>query len=184
MPIIETARLYLRSFTPTDLDDYHTQIYGDADVTRYLPGGAPRSRERTNEVLEFAMRHGQEHGFTLWAVINKTDGRFVGHCGLVYLRDSPEVEVAYALGKIWWGQRMAAEAAAACLRYGFEIGELEYILALAVPENTASQRVMQKIGMQHQGVTTQYYNTSLVLYRQERNLWKLEDSFYRVTEQG
>jgi RimJ/RimL family protein N-acetyltransferase len=146
MPIIETARLYLRSFAPTDLDDYHAHIYSDADVTRYLPGGAPRSRERTNEVLEFAMRHGQEHGFTLWAVINKADERFTGHCGLVYLRDSPEVEVAYALGKMWWGQGIAAEAAAACLHYGFEKAELDHILALAVPENTASQRVMQKSG--------------------------------------
>ena len=181
MDTIETNRLLLRTFTPTDLDDYHTTIYGDADVMRYLPGGVPRSQERTNEVLEFALRHGQEHGFTLWAVINKADNRFIGHCGLVYLRESPEVEVAYALGKVWWGQGIAAEAAAACLRFGFEQAALDQILALAVPENTASQRVMQKIGMKHQGITTNYYNTSLVLYRLGREQWKPDSNFYKVT---
>ncbi|MEZ4668871.1 MAG: GNAT family N-acetyltransferase [Anaerolineae bacterium] len=168
---IETPRLTLRSFQPDDLDVYHEQIYSDPDVMLYLPGGVPRSRERTNEVLEFTFKHEEEHGITLWAVINKEDNRFIGQCGLVYLKNSPDVEIAYALGKEWWGQGIATEAGAASLRYGFEVGGLPRILGLAVPANTASQRVMQKIGMQYQGETTQYYNTTLALYRIERDQW-------------
>ena len=181
MHMIETMRLYLRTFVPADLDDYHASVYGDADVMRYLPVGVPRSRERANDVLEFAVKHGQDHGYTLWAVINKATNQFVGHCGLVHLRESPLVEVAYALGKAWWGQGIAAEAAAACLRYGFETAELPQILSRAVPENTASQGVMQKIGMQLHGVTTEYYSASLVLYKLEREKWQADGSFYRLT---
>jgi ribosomal-protein-alanine N-acetyltransferase len=169
---LETERLRLRLFHPDDLDDYHRVIYGDPDVMVYMPGGVPRSRERTQAVLDFSVAHAQQHGFTLWAVVNKTDNTFLGHCGLVYLQDSPEeVELAYAFGKAYWGQDYASEAARAALRYGFEVAGLDCILALAVPDNIASQRVMQKAGMKPQGITHRYYNTDLVLYRLDRSEW-------------
>jgi ribosomal-protein-alanine N-acetyltransferase len=164
MTYIETVRLILRDFHPNDLTDYHAQIYSDPDVTRYLPGGQPRPIERTKLVLDFSIEHGREHGFSLWAVINKTDNRFVGHCGLIYIHNAPEVEVAYAFGKTFWGQGIGTEAARASLRYGFETAGLNQIIALAVPENIASQRIMQKIGMRPQGLTERYYNTNLALY--------------------
>lgn len=172
MNLLETERLRLRLFQPDDLDEYHRVIYGDAEVMIYMPGGVPRSLERTKVVLDFSIDHAQRHGYTLWAVVNKMDNIFLGHCGLVHLQDSPEeVELAYAFGKDYWGQGYASEAARAALRYGFEIAGLPYILALAVPENIASQRVMQKAGMNHQGITRRYYNTNLVLYRLDRAEW-------------
>ncbi|MBL8152539.1 MAG: GNAT family N-acetyltransferase [Anaerolineae bacterium] len=166
LSLLETPRLRLRSFLDSDLEDYYAQVYGDDVVMRYLPGGKARTREQTRAVLDFAVAHGQQHGFTLWAVIRQADGQFIGHCGLVYLRDSPdEVELAYAFGQPFWGQGYANEAAAAALRYGFEVGRLKTILALAEPENIASQRVMAKIGMTYQGITERYYQHALVLYR-------------------
>src|SRR5262245_38074517 len=120
MTLIETTRLRLRDFVPADLNDYHQQIYNDPDVTRFLPGGKPRPIERTKEVLDYAIEHGQKHGFSLWAIVNKADNQFLGHCGLIFLQDAPEVELAYALGKSCWGKGLASEAARACLRYGFE----------------------------------------------------------------
>jgi len=184
MYIIETARMYLRPFTPADLDDYYGQVYSDPDVMVYLPGGVPRTREKTNEVLEFSMQHGQEHGFTLWAAIDKASGQFMGHCGLVYLKGTPDVEVAYAFGKAFWGQGIATEAAGAALRYGFEVAGLDYIVVLAEPGNLASQRVMQKIGMFHQGMTNQYYHTPLVLYRLERSQWQPDAALFVVRKAG
>jgi RimJ/RimL family protein N-acetyltransferase len=177
---IETKRLLLQDFTPADLEDYHRQIYSDSDVTRYLPGGKPRPIERTQYVLNFSVEHAQKHGFTFWAVVNKASHQFMGHCGLIYLEESPEVEVAYAFGKAFWGQGIATEAARACLRFGFESAGLEQILALAEPENIASQRVMQKIGMQYQGTTHRYYNHILVLYHLNRADWTADDQFYHL----
>jgi RimJ/RimL family protein N-acetyltransferase len=184
MTRIETERLILRDFKSDDLQDYHQQIYSDADVTRYLPGGEPRPIERTRYVLEYSVEHGQKHGFTFWAVVNKATHAFMGHCGLVYLEEAPDVELAYAFGKAFWGQGIASEAAQACLRFGFETAGLEQILALAEPENIASQRVMQKIGMQHQGTTERFYNHTLVLYQLNRADWTAGDQFYQLDTTG
>jgi RimJ/RimL family protein N-acetyltransferase len=180
MPTLETARLILRPFTPADLDDYHAQIYSDPDVTRYLPGGQPRPKDRTQVVLEFAIEHGQQHGFTLWAVIDKASQEFIGHCGLIYMKNEVDVEVAYAFGKAHWGKGYAPEAAHAALRYGFETVGLDQIIAVAVPENTASQRVMQKIGMTSQGITDRYYDTRLALYTLDRADFNPGDSPYHL----
>ncbi len=182
MTMIETERLILRDFKPTDLPDYHREIYSDPDVTRYLPGGQPRPLDRTKFVLDYSIEHGQKHGFTFWAVIRKADQQFLGHCGLVYLQEAPEVEIAYAFGKAFWGQGIASEAGSASLRYGFETAGLERIIALAVPENLASQRVMQKLGMAHQGTTERFYEHLLVLYSLDRKDWHPDDAFYRVEE--
>jgi RimJ/RimL family protein N-acetyltransferase len=182
VPTLETVRLRLRPFTPADLDDHYTQIYSDPDVMHYLPGGVPRTRERTKDVVDFAIEHGAKHGFTLWAVVDKTNNHFLGHCGLVYLQNGVDVEVAYAFGKPYWGQGYASEAAHASLRYGFESAGLEQVIALAVPENSASQRVMQKIGMKHQGITDLYYNTTLALYTLRRADFQPGYEPYTVTK--
>ncbi|MBZ0280850.1 MAG: GNAT family N-acetyltransferase [Anaerolineae bacterium] len=174
MTHLETERLILRSFQPEDLNDYHQQIYSDPDVTRFLPTGKPRPIEKTKAVLDFSIEHETEHGFSLWAVIEKSSGQFIGHCGLVYLKGTPDVEVAYAYGKVYWGKGYASEAARASLQYGFETANLPYIVALAEPENLASQRVMQKIGMVHEGLTTQYYESPLEVYRITRDAWMKE----------
>jgi ribosomal-protein-alanine N-acetyltransferase len=179
---IETERLRLRGFQPGDLETYQATIYGDADVMRYLPGGQPRPIERTRDVLNFFIEHEQQHGFTVWAVVDKATGAFLGHCGLVYLNNDVEVEIAYAFGKAYWGQGFAPEAARACLRCGFEAAGLPYILAVAFPANLASQRVMQKIGMQYQGTTDRYYNAELVLYSASRDAWQPDSSPYKVKD--
>ena len=182
MLTIETARLILHPFVADDLDEYHAQIYSDAEVTRYLPGGAPRPREGTQKVLNFAIQHGEEHGYSLWAVIDKTSEVFLGHCGLVTLQNGVEVELAYAFGTAFWGQGYASEAGRASLRFGFEIAGLEQIIALAVPDNRASQRVMQKIGMHYQGMTDRYYDTPLILYSLPAAEFRVDDSVYAVWE--
>ena len=182
MPTIETARLILRPFVAGDLLQYHTQIYSDPDVTRYLPGGVPRPIERTRAVLEFSIEHGEKHGFTLWAVIDKSSGQLIGQCGLLYMQNALDVEIAYAFGKARWGQGYAAESGRACLRYGFESAGLSQIIAVAFPDNLASQRVMQKIGMTHQGLTDQYYNASLVLYTIQRADFQPDESPYTVRD--
>jgi ribosomal-protein-alanine N-acetyltransferase len=182
MAVIETERLMLRTFVMSDLEDYHIQIYSDPDVTLYLPGGVPRPIEGTQKVLEFAIQHAREFGYSLWAVVDKATMILLGHCGLVRLHNGVDVEVAYAFGKEFWGQGYASEAARACLRYGFEIAGLGQILALAVPDNRASQRVMQKIGMHYQGMTDQYYNTPLILYSLTRDDYRERQEMFEVRD--
>ena len=164
-PELETPRLRLRMFTAADLDAYHQRVYGGADVMRYMPGGRPRSRDDTERVLNYFIEYWNDHPLGVWAVIEKGSEEFIGHAGLLYFENQPEdVEVIYALGKAWWGQGYASEAARTCLRYGFETARLNRIYALAFPDNKASQRVMQKIGMRCEGLTSRHHNAELVCY--------------------
>lgn len=173
MPELETQRLRLRLFTPDDLDAYHERIYGDGEVMRYLPPGTVRPREDAERALTFFIEYWNDHAFGVWAVVEKASGAMIGQAGLLHFRDYPdEVEVLYALGKVWWGKGYAAEAGRASVRYGFE----ERIYAVAYPENKASQLVMEKIGMASQGLTSRYFGIEMACYVMMREEFYYRDS--------
>lgn len=136
----------MRRPSADDLDGYAT-AWADPDVVRYLPGGQPRTRERAEAGLRGFMRDWDEHGFGVWSLLLKPEERWIGYCGLRYLPESPEVELLYGLLPAWWGQGLTTEAARAAVRFGFDELKLGHIVALAVPENRASTRVMEHVGM-------------------------------------
>jgi RimJ/RimL family protein N-acetyltransferase len=87
----------------------------------------------------------------VWAVVERETDALIGHCGLRYLEDTSDVELLYGLGRRFWGRGVATEAGRASLGYGFEQAGLSRIVALAKPENAASRRVMEKLGMTFEG---------------------------------
>lgn len=167
MPPLETERLKLRPWSVDDADAYYAAILSDPDVMRYLPGGVPRPREAADRSIRWFNEHAEEHGFSLWAVEEKSTGALVGNCGLVYIPNvaGREVEVAYTLAKAFWGRGMATEAARASVQYGFEECKLKEIYGLAFPPNEASQNVLRKIGMTYEGMTDRFYNEHFACYR-------------------
>jgi ribosomal-protein-alanine N-acetyltransferase len=166
MPTIETPRLILRPFTLDDAAN-HARIYAKPEVTRYLSRGpflGEEAARRSRASLNLFIDHWKEHGFGVWAVIDRATGALIGQCGLKYLPDSPEVEILYALDTPYWGQGVATEAAAAALRHGFESTRLERIVAVAMPEHRRSHRVMEKLGMTYEGMVEVYGGIRAVLY--------------------
>ncbi|MFN8443394.1 MAG: GNAT family N-acetyltransferase [Caldilineaceae bacterium] len=148
---IETPRLLLRPLQLSDMDVYYERIYGDDEVMRYLPAGKAISRERfESRIPPFMMEPWNTRGFAPWVVINKADQEFIGHCGLNPWPNSDDIEVLYAFAKPWWGQGFASEAAKASVDYGFAQLGLSKIIAAAHIKNIASQRVIEKLGMQLQ----------------------------------
>ena len=124
-------------------------LYCDPEITKYIPD-APRSREEAREELEWHMHgHPRHPELGLWATIHKATGRFIGRCGLLpwAIDGADEVEVAYTIAREYWGQGLGTEAAQAILQYGFEKLNLSRMVCLIDPENTASQRVAEKMGM-------------------------------------
>jgi RimJ/RimL family protein N-acetyltransferase len=162
VPEIETSRLRLRAFSSGDLDDLDL-IFSDADVVKYLPGGKTRTRAETQMGLLHLIAEVKKHDFGLRAVVAKDLGKVIGYSGLMFLEKTGEIEVAYGLAKSHWGKGLATEAAGASLRYGFEELELERIVAVVDPQNVASQRVLEKLGMtyarngSHYGADLKYY---------------------------
>ena len=148
MKILETDRLILRRQTPDDLDALWA-LYTDPDVVRFIPD-APRSREEAREELEWHMNgHPRRPELGLWATIHNQTGAFIGRCGLLpwTIDGQDEVEVAYLLAKTHWGQGLASEAAQAILTYGFEQLGLSRLICMIEPDNLASIRVAERIGM-------------------------------------
>ncbi|NDJ20547.1 GNAT family N-acetyltransferase [Nostoc sp. B(2019)] len=179
MPEIETARLQLRPYTLKDLDEL-APILSNPAVMKYSPRGpipTEKLKEVTLEILEFFIAHWRQHGFGVWAVVEKATAKLIGHCGLNFLPNSPEVEVLYRLDQAYWNQGIASEATKASLRYGFEIVKLDHIVAITAPEHIASRRVMEKAGLKYEK-NAQFYNLDVVYYAISRSQWQSDDSFY------
>jgi ribosomal-protein-alanine N-acetyltransferase len=159
---LETERLYLRRPTLDDLPGL-IRIWGDPEVTRYLPSRRPIPLERTRVGLESFIRHWEMHGFGPWSLFHKPDAAWIGYAGLRYLPESLDVELLYALDRAWWGEGLTSEAARRAVQYGFERLALEKIVALAFPENLASIGVMKNAGMVYER-DTHLFGHDLVCY--------------------
>jgi GrpB-like predicted nucleotidyltransferase (UPF0157 family) len=152
----------VRPKTLADLD-FMDRLLGDPEVMRYVSGGVPQTREQTREGIVRNLETQRRRGFSVWLGVARESGEPVGDCGLYPLDRGPEVEVAYRLARPYWGKGYATEAAAAALRFGFDVVGLDEIVAVAYPENVASRRVMEKIGMRYEG-TGVYYGRTMVRY--------------------
>jgi RimJ/RimL family protein N-acetyltransferase len=170
MTTIETLRMVLR---PLNREDLHSlaQIYSDREVMRYRLFPQAASLKQTQESLESYIAHWEKHGFGRWAKIYKESQQLIGHCGLEYIASLGEVELNYLLSRQYWRQGLATESAVALLTYGFETLKLEKLVALAKPENLASLRVMEKIGMQYDK-NIQLYGVEWAFYTIKRHQWQ------------
>ena len=168
MQEIETARLYLRQFTPEDLDDLY-RIYSDPEIMKYLTG--VRTREATEIAIHTMLKRWEENNFGMWALVHKIDRKMIGRCGLNFVEKTAEVQLGYALDKVYWHQGLATEASLGSLNYGFQILNLERIVAIARPENIASQRVIQKVGIKYEK-NAHFYETDVVYYSLSRESYQ------------
>ena len=165
---VDRARLHLRPLHPDDAAEHHALVGSDPNVTW---NGKAITLEESRRVLEGRARHWDEHGFGMWAVLEKGTGRMLGHAGLQRLEETGEVEVAYYLGRPAWGKGYATEAGAAALGFGFEILSLPRVMAVVRPENHASQRVLAKLGLRHLR-DEPHYGFEVQLWGLDRNLYR------------
>ena len=163
VPRIETERLILRAFEEDDIGD--VAFFADPEVMRYIPRGAWKREEVGSIFPRMVARRREEWrnvGYGMWAVVLKKTGAVIGQCGLQRLDDGDEIEVYYLLDKPHWNKGIATEATLAALRFAKGLG-LKNIVAVAMPENGASKRVMQKSGMTHVG-RAYHYGLGVVKY--------------------
>lgn len=161
---ILTARLRLRPLHPDDVDALG-EVYLHPLVARWI---GPRTREDVAQEIALQVEHQAEFGWSFWAVEDRATGRLIGDCGLQPLEHhGPEVELGYDLHPGRWGRGLATEAAGAVMRQAFGPLGIERVMAVVKPEHTASQRVLEKVGLQRAG-TRRAYGESLLLYEARR----------------
>jgi len=153
-----------------DLNDLSI-IRSDPDVMRFIGTGEPQLRPRVKEILGDMLAGWKQRGFGRWAVILKEGNKLIGWCGLTFLEETPEVQIGYGIEKSYWGRGFSTEAALASLRYGFEVMKIDRIVGVAMAENVASRRVMEKIGMRYEKVG-HWYGAELVCYAISRNEYR------------
>ena len=154
MPLpLRTERLLLRPPVLEDLDAW-LAILRDAEEVWY--GAARSSEDDARASLMRHVIHHERYGWGICAAELRATGKVIGAAGITHMEDGPELEVGYRFRKEHWGQGLATEAAAASIAFGFgELG-LDRIVAVALPTNKASRRVMEKCGLSFVGVTEAY----------------------------
>jgi len=140
---LRTSRLLLRPWGDEDTAPF-VEMSSDPVVMEYLlPAGEAWAA--------WARAHWDEHGYGQWIVEIPGEASFIGVVGLAVVsyeaHFTPAVEVAWRLARPYWGRGYAAEPANAALDYVFEQLGLSEIVALTVPANQRSRRVMERLGM-------------------------------------
>jgi [ribosomal protein S5]-alanine N-acetyltransferase len=169
MQIAETERLILREMTVEDAEDLH-RIYSDAETMKFLGGKSASADERV-QIEEHIENYYKKYGFGLWATILKENNRLVGRCGLLFqeIEGAKDLEIAYLFDRDYWGKGFAAEAAEMLVELGFERFGFQRIVAHIDPQNTASIRVAEKVGLKYEGEIPQFKDFGKVsLYSLEK----------------
>jgi [ribosomal protein S5]-alanine N-acetyltransferase len=156
IPTLETARLLLRPFELADAPQVQ-RLAGAWEVANTMltlphpyPDGAAKRWIATHAK---AARKGK----ILNLAVCLKDGMLIGGVSLMgFDTDHRRGELGYWIGKEYWGQGYCSEAAGALVRFGFERLGLNRIYGQHMSRNAASGRVLQKIGLKHEGCLRQH----------------------------
>ena len=145
--ILQTERLFLREMKPADAEDM-LRLHSNEQVQKYTGEEIITSIEGIHHKIREKMNDYKVYGFGRWATLLKEENKFVGWAGLAFLPEFDEIDLGYRLLPEYWGHGIATEVSRAILRYAFEDLQLDKVIAIAMKENKASIRVMEKVGMQ------------------------------------
>jgi [ribosomal protein S5]-alanine N-acetyltransferase len=147
LPELETARLSLRRLGPDDAL-FVVALLNEPSFREHIGDRGVRNVEDAHRYLrEGPMAMYARYGFGLWHVARKSDGAGIGMCGLLKRDTLPDADLGYAYFPAYWGQGYALEAAEATLRHGARAFGLRRVLGVVSEGNTASIRVLEKLGM-------------------------------------
>jgi RimJ/RimL family protein N-acetyltransferase len=168
MPVVlETARLRLRELESTDADGL-LEILGDPVAMRHYR--APFDGERVAAWISWARDSYSRNGFGLWAVVRRSDDRFLGDCGpmLQPVEGRLIPEIGYHIVAAEQGNGYATEAARAALGWVFANTTYDVVCSLVTPENVASRAVATKVHAAMREITWETHERRMCLYWTER----------------
>lgn len=165
-----TPRLRLEPYTASHVAGLNA-MNSDPEVMRYLSAGRPETLEETRAMVERIAKRWQEVGYSWWALIERESDELVGAGAVQNLRREatlvPDLacplEIGWRLRRDRWGRGLATEAARAMGDFVFEGLKAPQLLAVCNPANSASAKVMKRLGMQEVGLQ-HWYGKELLTY--------------------
>jgi RimJ/RimL family protein N-acetyltransferase len=170
IPTLETARLILRPLREEDAATF-CELLQDPDVVRYIGDGTIPSAEDCWRAVAAWLGHWVLRGYGPWAVTERASGTFMGRVGIHFPYGWPEPELAYTLGKPYWGRGYATEACRAALDWGFTERDFPELVSYIYPANAASIRVATKLGETLRG-TASLRDREVLRYAISRDEWE------------
>lgn len=144
---IETERLILRATEPSDAKVFYA-LNSDPEVLRYTGDTPFPSVKAVAEFLE-GYEQFKRYGLGRMAMVRKADCAILGWCGLHFDDENGETDIGYRLFRRHWRQGYATEAARAAVEDGIQRLGIPRVFAHVHPQNRASLRVTEKLGMTH-----------------------------------
>ncbi|TAH30781.1 MAG: N-acetyltransferase, partial [Oscillatoriales cyanobacterium] len=155
LPIIETERLLLRKITLNDASDMF-EYASNPEVSEYTMWSTHTSIEDTKYFLKSLTKMYKRKELVDWGIVHKAEKKFIGTCGYVeWSMTHSRAEIGYALSARYWREGYMSEAVNAIIEFGFREMLLNRIVGRCEVNNIASARVMEKVGMQLEGILRQ-----------------------------
>lgn len=167
---IKTPRLILRHESLQDFDRFYS-MSKDPEVMKYIGDGSIFHWEKETALEKFSERLARQGDaeYSNLAVYRVDRKLYIGWCGVVYSRFLDHIELGYRYCSDSWNNGYATEAASALLVEIYQTTDLDGILACVHPENSASIRVLEKIGFEYgYSKLSKPINREIPVYKIER----------------
>jgi ribosomal-protein-alanine N-acetyltransferase len=155
-PRLETERFVLRQIRPSDADAVFA-CFNDDEVTRFYDQPTFTAIEQAEKLI-LHMRQGfRDRRSIRWGIARKEDNWLLGTCGYNgWNRPAHKAGIGYELAQLYWRQGVMTEVLTAVISFGFQRMNLNRVEALVMTGNTASEKVLTKLGFQQEGLLRQY----------------------------
>ncbi len=153
---IETERLILRRFKPSDAQHMYKNWATDSEVCKFLSWNPHKDLSETEHVVEGWINSYQNFDYYNWAIELRDIGEIIGQISIMHINEKySSCSVGYNISKSFWGKGIMTEALKAVISYLFKEIGMNRIEGRHNTLNAASGRVMQKSGMKFEGIMRQ-----------------------------
>lgn len=189
--LIETENFYFRPFDHKEDFDLSYNLWNDIDVLNSMECPPCTTKEITDKLTRYQFWMNQ-FGFTNFAVFTKDSDDFVGSCGMSLFHDpdndrnilepinstkylNRDIELGYVLHKKYWGKGYATELAKACVDFVLNnYSDIKRIIAVTVPNNLASQKILSKLGFEFvSDITSKEYGEEKLFVLNKTDITKI-----------
>lgn len=167
--ILQTERMYLRQLREEDFDAYFA-IESNDEVMRYINGKGRSLAEARDRFDKQRREYTIDPGFGLWAVCLPDQPKLIGTCCLNYIENTAIRQIGYVIAPEHHGKGLASELALGLIQYAIECCGLPQVSAVCDPDHKASEKVMQKAGMEYVG-SGQFFGCENLHYRIDSEKW-------------